>query len=239
MRLFRVTDEVFSRLPDACYGIVAATGVTQPGPGTREMDEIARRLADALARARTQFAGCTVKTHPDIVPYRAAFERLGVNPNRFPGSIEAMVARIAKGGSLPSINPVVDLANSVGLCHVLPLGIHDLDRCSGDIEVRLSRAGDIFTPFGSSEAELVDPGEIVYADSNQIRTRRWIWRQGEYSKATFESRNLFFPIDGFRGVNAERVRAARVELAAALPELTGATVLEGWIDSESRSCEIP
>ncbi len=179
--------------------------------------------------------GINVKSHADILPYREAFQRLGINPNRFPSSIEALVGRIAKGGSPPSINPAVDLANTTGLRHTLPLGVHDLDFCTGSIEVRMSREGDIFTPFGTNVAESVDPGEIVYADGEEIRTRRWIWRQGEYSKATAASTNLFFPIDGFRGVNHMRILQARGELATALRELTGAAVRESWVDRDTRS----
>jgi DNA/RNA-binding domain of Phe-tRNA-synthetase-like protein len=238
MAFFRVDCEVFAGLPEACFGVVVARGVRQPEPDSPAAQAIARGLADAIEFVRGRFAGSVVKTHPDIIPYREAFQRLGFNPNRFPSSIEAMVSRIAKGGALPTVNPAVDLANATGLRHIVPLGVHDLDCCTGSIEVRLSRAGDIFTPFGTTIAEPVAPGEIVYADGREIRTRRWIWRQGEYSKATAGSTNLFFPIDGFRGVNEARVLEARSALAAALQKLTGAAIREGWVDNEARSMAI-
>lgn len=235
---FRVDGEVFEKLPEACFGIVVARGFRQPGPGSPEAARIAGALTDAMTIVRNRFAGTAVKTHPDIIPYRDAFQRLGFNPNRFPSSIEAMVGRIAKGGVLPSINPAVDLANAAGLRHIVPLGVHDLDQCTGSIEVRMSRPGDIFTPFGTTTAETVDPGEVVYADGREIRTRRWIWRQGENSKATSASTHLFYPIDGFRGVNDARVLQARSELAGALRELTAAVVRELWVDSDMRSVDL-
>jgi len=235
MEIFRVDREIFARLPEACFGVVIARGVNQPQPGSAAAGTIALRLAEAVEVARQRFTGSGVKSHPDILPYREAFQRLGINPNRFPSSIEAMAARISKGGSFPSINPAVDLANAAGLLHSVPLGVHDLDRCSGTIEVRLARAGDIFTPFGTTVPEAVDPGEVVYADKTEVRTRRWIWRQGEYSKATGESTNLFYPIDGFRDSNETRILEARSALASALRDLTGATVRECWVDSDHPS----
>jgi DNA/RNA-binding domain of Phe-tRNA-synthetase-like protein len=238
MTVFRVDSEVFTRLPEACFGVVVARSVMQPEQGSPAAEAIARRLAEAVELARSRFTGTTVKSHPDILPYRDAFQRLGINPNRFPSSIEAMVGRIAKGGTVPSINPAVDLANTAGLRHVVPLGVHDLDRCSGSIEVRLARTGDLFTPFGSTVPEPVDPGEVVYVDGSEVRTRRWIWRQGEYSKATATSTNLFFPIDGFRGINEQRILQARAELADALSEFAGAAVRLGWVDSENLAMEI-
>lgn len=238
MAVFAVDGEIFTRLPEACFGVVIAKGVRQPESGSPAAQAIRNSLADAIEFARNKFAGANVKSHPDIRPYREAFQRLGINPNKFPSSIEAMAGRIAKGGALPSINPVVDLANTTGLRYTLPLGIHDLDCCTGSIEVRLSRQGDIFTPFGTTAAEAVEPGEVVYADGQEIRTRRWIWRQGEYSKSTAASTNLFFPIDGFHGVNHARVLQARGDLAAALHELTGATVRELWVDRNAQSVSI-
>jgi len=80
--------------------------------------------------------------------------------------------------------------------------------------------------------------EGARAQSPAFCTRRWIWRQGEYSKATEASTNLFFPIDGFRGANEARILQARAELAMALTDLTGAIVREGWVDNENRSMAI-
>ncbi len=238
MAFFRVDSKVFATLPGACFGVVVARGAVQPEPGSSAAQAIGRMLAEAIEQARERFAGTAVKSHPDVVPYRDAFQRLGFNPNRFPSSIEAMLSRIAKGGALPSINPAVDLANVAALRHRLPLGVHDLDRCSGAIEVRPARPGDIFTPFGTTVPEPVDPGEVVYADGCEVRTRRWIWRQGEYSKAAATSVSLFFPIDGFRGINEDRILQARAELAENLREFSGADVRLGWVDCGNPSMEI-
>jgi DNA/RNA-binding domain of Phe-tRNA-synthetase-like protein len=238
MAVYKIDHEVFARLPEVCIGIVVARSADQPVPGTPGADAISQRLAEAIELCRAKFADTPVKSHPDILPYREAFQRLGINPNRFPSSIEAMVSRIAKGGALPSINPAVDLANTAGLRHIVPLGVHDLDRCSGSIEVRLARRGDIFTPFGTTVPEQPDPGEVVYADGSEVRTRRWIWRQGEYSKATASSANLFFPIDGFRSVNDSRILEARAELAEGLREHTGAVIRVGWVDIDNPCWEI-
>lgn len=53
---------------------------------------------------------------------------------------------------------------------------------------------------------------VVYAIGQQVRTRRWTWRQSENVKITFASTDIFFPIDGFTDFNRERVLAAQDEL---------------------------
>ncbi len=82
-------------------------------------------------------------------------------------SIEALFTRIAKGKGMPHINPVVDLGNAISLKYTLPLGAHDLGDAGDDIQVRLSRPGDTFLPFGSTEEEAPDAGEVVYAVGSQ------------------------------------------------------------------------
>jgi len=227
---FIVAPEIFALFPDACFGVVVAKGFP---PG--EHPAVAAALAAALAAASGNFPD-GVKNHPAIAVWRDAFAKLGLNANKFPSSVEALHTRAVKTGHIPSINAVVDLGNAVSLKYILPIGAHDIGRMTGDIELRISRPGDIFTPFGSSESEEVLPGEIVYADGLEVRTRRWIWRQGDKAKIGADSRDIFFPIDGFAGVTKDAVLAARAELAAACAAL-GCRTEEFFVDKDNPVAE--
>ncbi|MDT8902440.1 B3/4 domain-containing protein [Anaeroselena agilis] len=210
---FIVAPEIFDLFPAACFGVVVAKGFPQG-----DQPAVADKLAASLAAAGANFPD-GVKSHPYIAAWRDAFTKLGLNPNKFASSVEALHTRAFKTGHIPSINSVVDLGNAVSLKHILPIGAHDIGRMAGDIHLRLSRPGDIFTPFGSPAAEEVPPGEIVYADGLEVRTRRWVWRQGDKAKIEADSRDIFFPIDGFADLNKNAVLAARDELTAAAASL--------------------
>lgn len=231
---FRVARDVFQVLPTVCFGVVVAEGIGQDGAGGRAL----ALLRQATAEARAKMAGTKPKEHPGLVCYREAFRKLGFNPNKFLSSVEALVTRVAKGGELPDINPVVNLVNAMSLKYLLPMGAHDLDRMTGDIEVRFAGEGELFTPFGETEPEGVDPGELVYADAQEVRTRRWIWRQGDKAKVTPASRRVFFPIDGFEDVNREAVLAARDELAGWLADLFGARVGTFYLNAANREVSL-
>ena len=73
---------------------------------------------------------------------------------------------------------------------------------------------------------------------NQVKTRRWMWRQSDDGKLTESTKNVFFPIDGFASVNKEDVIAARDELAAFLHDVLGLKTEKGFVDKESRSVKI-
>ena len=71
-----------------------------------------------------------------------------------------------------------------------------------------------------------------------MRTRRWIWRQSEFGKINQQSKNIFFPIDGFRDKNEEQVINARDALASLLQEIFGCEVSVGFVDRNQREFTI-
>lgn len=228
---FTVDDAVFEKLENVCFGVVVARGIDN----AVKKNEIKEILGHNAEIVKNQLSGVKVKEHAKILPYRNAFTQIGFNPNKFPCSVEALITRVAKGGQMPSINNVVDIANAISIQYILPIGAHDIDAAEEDIMVRYSVAGDKFIPFGMGEAEYVEPGELVYARGNDVKTRRWIWRQSEKGKITEDSTNIFFPIDGFKNINYEEVITARDELARLLKELFDCEVTTGYVDIDNKT----
>jgi DNA/RNA-binding domain of Phe-tRNA-synthetase-like protein len=232
--LFIIEEKVFEALPEVCFGVVIAREVKN----STDSAAVKTLLEKTIESTRSKFASVKPKEHPDMAPYREAFQKMGINPNKFPSSIEALTTRIAKGGSLPNINPAVNLVNAISLKYSLPMGAHDLDTTEGNIEVRFSKDGDRFTPFGEIEPEILEAGELVYAAGSYVKTRKWIWRQSDLGKVTAASKNIFFPIDGFANYNSTAVLSAREDLATALKELLGSKVTSYYLDRNNRSIEI-
>ena len=231
---FRVEKEIFEKLPNACFGVVMARGIDN----SKAYPEIERLLTENIQTAALHFDRKKVKEEPAILPYREAFRTLGINPNKYLCSIEALFTRIAKGKGMPYINPVVDLGNAVSLKYTLPMGAHDLGESDDDICIRLSKDGDTFLPFGADTEEIPDAGEVVYAVGQQVRTRRWTWRQSEQGKITAESSNIFFPIDGFSDFNREQLIAARDELNLLIGQIFTCETTVGIVDINSPEMEL-
>ena len=230
---FIVEEKVFEALPTACFGVVVARGIDNRSVDPRPQ----ALLQQSIAVIEEKFAAAKAKEAAEIVLYREAFQKLGMNPNKFMSSIEAIASRIEKKKGFPSINPVVDLGNAMSIKYLLPMGAHDIDAASGDIQVRFSRQGDQFTPFGETAAEILEAGELIYSAGERVKTRRWIWRQSEEGKVTEASRNVFFPIDGFVDHNLSRVITARDELAELLAQIFGCEVKTGWLDRATTEME--
>lgn len=230
---FEIAKEVFELLPELCFGIVGVEGIDNAKPQPK-IDEL---LAENVEECQSAFEGVRVKNAPEIQPYRDAFKNIGINPNRYQCSIEALLDRIAKGKGMPRINPIVDLGNAISLKYRIPIGAHDLATIIESLEVRFVREGDVFIPFGNGDAETPESGEVVYVSGGQVRTRRWTWRQSEIGKITEDTTGLLFPIDGFNDFNKEQVIAARDELAADVEKYFGVTAKVGLVDKDNMSFE--
>ena len=230
---FRIEDRVFEKLPNLYVGVVVAKGMDN----SKDYPDIDSKLTESIKLAESRFLGKKVKEDELIIPYREAFLTLGMNPNKFQCSVEALFTRISKGKKMPSINPLVDLNNAISLKHTLPMGTHDLSRSSEDIEMRYAQDEDTFVPMGSKEVEKPDLDEVVYAVGREVRTRRWAWRQSDYGKITHGTNYVFFPIDGFKGINEKEVELATKELAKDLKEVFNCKVVSGHVESNSPEFE--
>lgn len=190
---FVVDKKFFDKVDNACFGVIIARGIDN----TKDYPFIKELLNKEINDISEEYQDKKVKELPEIELYREAFRKLDINPNKYMCSIEALVSRTVKSKHIPNINPIVDLGNALSLKYRIPLGIHDIDRFSGDIEIRPASENDKFIPFGGEGYDNPDVGEIIYVSGNDVKTRRWTWRQGENSKVDETIKNAFIPLDGF------------------------------------------
>ncbi|MEI0538618.1 B3/4 domain-containing protein [Brachyspira pulli] len=230
---FVIENKVFDTLNDMCVAVIVAKGIDN----SKKIDEISSMLKDSITNAEKDFENIKVKESEYIKCYREAFQKLNINPNKFMCSIEALLTRISKKKGMPEINAVVDLVNAVSIKYKLPMGAHDLDSMKEDFYIRYSVNGDIFLPFGETNTEEVDNNELVYVTSNDVRTRRWIWRQSEHGKIIETSSNIIFPIDAFIGINDDKAIKARDELSELLSKFFNCEIKTGLIDAKNNYIE--
>ena len=135
---FKVDKKFFDKVDNACFGVIIARGIDN----TKKYDFIEKLLEDEINSIEEEYRDKKVKELPEIELYREAFRKLDINPNKYMCSIEALVSRTVKSKHIPNINPIVDLGNALSLKYRIPLGIHDIDRFRGNIEIRFANSDD-------------------------------------------------------------------------------------------------
>lgn len=186
---FEVSKSFFDKLEDSVLGVV----VVKNFDNEVSYDYINKVFEENLQSSKEKFLNVKIKEEMWIQPYREAFRKLNINPNKYMCSIEALMTRISKGNDIPHINSIVDLGNALSLKYELPVGVHDIDNfINGDIQIRESDGNDNFIPLGGTEIEHPDVGEIIYASGNEVKTRRWTWLKEKEVKLQNNLRTFLF-----------------------------------------------
>ena len=214
--------ELAERFPAFRVAVVIAEGL-QIGERDAALDA---EIAQAEARARSQWGGTELSQIPCVAAWRGAYRAFGIKKTSYRSSVERLLKRVLAGDSLPRVNALVDLYNMISLDEALCLGCDDLDKTHGDFAFRYARDGDSFLDMGAAEGE--DPndppksGEVVYADAAHVLCRRWNWRQDARTAVTKETRRVVLTAQshGFGDVEAAGTR-----LAAALTRVCGGRAL--------------
>lgn len=230
--LYTVDPSIFDINPNIICGIIIGKNIKN----SESLKEDRERLRAAEDHMRKNYEVDQVRELPNVARYRDIMKSAGMNPNRFPPSVEAMFKRILKGGQLPFINALVDMCNAISIEQVISLGAHDLIDIHDDLEVRFSKEGDQFLPFGAMEYEEVDPGEIVFTSGNIVQTRKWIWRQSECGKTTIDSKNIFFQLVGFED-HRESIDNAMSDIEKIIVERFSGNCCQYIVDKNNNSIE--
>lgn len=218
---FRIAPDIFVSYPGYRRGIVVVRGAVNAahGPG------LAPVLRADEERVRQRLGSANVAEHPAIAAWRDAYRRFGAKPSEHRSSIEAMLRRVLKPDQLPSINPLVDIGNTVSLRHLLPAGVHPLPVADGVLELRRAAIGDTFVPADGAPAEQPPPTEVVLALGSEVLTRRWTWRQAAGTQTLPATTDVFFNVDGLPPIHEDDVQAAMRDIEDLVVRMTGGRIV--------------
>ena len=110
-------------------------------------------------------------------------------------SIEALLKMVSTGKGLGTINPLVDIYNSISLKYAMPCGGEDMDKFIGDIRLSKATGDESFITLGSDKSEPPYEGEIVYKDDEGAICRCWNWRESVRTMLTEDTKNAFLCIE--------------------------------------------
>jgi DNA/RNA-binding domain of Phe-tRNA-synthetase-like protein len=138
-------------------------------------------LSPLHERALTRSLTCAESELPPIRAWRRAFAQLGYRPTQYRCAAESLLRRLRKDGALPTVNPLVDVANAVSVDLALPVAALDLEAVVGDLQVRHADGSEQYLTF-HGQLEQPVPGEVVFADeAGTAHSRRWTHRQSALS----------------------------------------------------------
>ena len=231
MTRFRYDPTVVEQFPDVVGGVLLAGGLT--------VGETPQALAEAFAAEQqatlARLGDTPLSEVPSLFAWRRAFRAFGVDPTAYRSAAEALLRRLTKQGSLPSINTLVDIGNLVSIRYALPVAVFDRDSITGTLTVRQGTGDESFTDLGSGTTEQPEPGEVIFIDeAGHVTARRWCWRQSAESASSAATSGVLVTVEGHHAEARADVEAALADLDALLRSFAGATeTTMGIVDARS------
>lgn len=166
---------------------VSASRIVSPDFGRQALDEAYR----SIATGGPAWADAHLSAWADV------FRTFGAKPQRTACSAEALRKRTLKTGSLPSIDPVVDLYNAVSLQYAIPVGGENFEAYVGMPRLVVADGTEEFDTIkeGAPSIEAPESGEVVWRDDAGVTCRRWNWRQGVRTRLTADAKQMWFVLE--------------------------------------------
>ncbi|QXC35353.1 B3/4 domain-containing protein [Aeromonas sp. FDAARGOS 1407] len=197
---------------------VQAAAISDPEVGARALDS----AFAAMARGDAPWAEAHLSAWADV------FRKFGAKPQRTPCSAEALRKRVARDGSLPSIDPIVDLYNAISIEYAIPVGGENQVAYQGIPRLVVADGSELFDTVkgGETAHESPEPGEVVWRDDKGVTCRRWNWRQGVRTRLSVESSKMWFILESLPEMPLEALHEAGEKLVAGIRQMMPGALIE-------------
>lgn len=210
---FAYDPEIAARFPSVAGGVIHAVGVSN-GPSPAELAEAFRAEQEHV---RARIGDTPLSELPTLAAWRRAFRAFGVDPTAYRSAAEALLRRLTKQGSIPSINALVDIGNLVAIRYGLPVAMFDQRTVTGGTTVRFAAGTERFTDLGSGETEAPEAGEVIFIDDARlVSARRWCWRQSAESASRPDTSEVLVTVEGHHDDAGQDVAAAVADIETLL-----------------------
>ena len=147
MKNFVIEDDFWSLFPNARIGVVVCHGIDN---SIKDKEKYKEMLLNSEKEALKYLQNAEFSSNEVIKVWREAFQKFKTKKGAR-SSIEALLKRVHNGNHLGTINPLVDIYNSISLRYALPCGGEDIDTFACDIRLTKAVGNEKFIPLGTDE----------------------------------------------------------------------------------------
>lgn len=191
MKKFIIEDDFWELFPNAKIGIITCNGIDNT---IKDENQYKDMISQGEKEALNHLPNEEFSSNEVIKVWRDAFKKFKTKKGAR-SSIEALLKRVSTGKGLGTINPLVDIYNSISLKYAMPCGGEDMDKFIGYIRLTKATGDESFITLGSDKSEPPYEGEIVYKDDEGAICRCWNWRESVRTMLTEDTKNAFLCIE--------------------------------------------
>jgi DNA/RNA-binding domain of Phe-tRNA-synthetase-like protein len=214
-----------------------APEVLQLAPGFRALSIVAhaapiqnpQAASQALEQAcQAVLAGAPAWADSHLGAWAEVFQAFGAKPKRTPCSADALRKRVLRDGTLPNIDPVVDLYNAISLQYAVPVGGENLAAYAGSPQLTVADGSELFDCYkdGVLANDPPAPGEVVWRDEQGVTCRRWNWRQGVRTRLDANAQQMWFILESLPAMPLAALHEAGQGLMDGLRQMMPGVMIE-------------
>ncbi|RDS91768.1 B3/4 domain-containing protein [Pseudomonas fluorescens] len=198
--------------------VVEAASLTHP--------EVAQAALDRACKAVHEGRPSWGEAH--LAAWAETFRKFGAKPQRTPCSAEALRKRVLRDGSLPSLDPIVDLYNAISIEYAIPVGGENIEAYVGSPRLVVADGTEPFDTIkeGAPAFEYPDAGEVVWRDDKGVTCRRWNWRQGVRTRLGADAKSMWFILESLPAMPLEALTEAGDKLIEGLQQMMPGVQIE-------------
>lgn len=234
MKKFVIEDSFWSLFPNAKIGIVICRGIDN---SIKDKDQYAEMISEAEKEALKHLQNEEFSKNSVIKVWREAFQKFKTKKGAR-SSIEALLKRVHNGNHIGTINPLVDIYNSISLRYALPCGGEDIDTFAGSIRLTTAEGNEDFVTLGTDKSEPPYEGEIIYKDNEGAICRCWNWREAVRTMLTENTTNAFLCIELIDESRLIEFQNALKELSKTVQDNLGGTSKISILDINNKEVVI-
>ncbi len=232
MKTFSINQKIFEIFNDLHLGIVLCQNINN------EKSLQAENLLNLTIQiAKSELSSLSNLTDLKVLQdWRNAYKKFNEKKNR--SSIESLLRRIYNDKPVSSINPLVDIYNSISIKYKMPCGGEDIDKIPNNIELTISNGNESFLQLGSDYVENPNRDEIIYTSDNMVICRCFNWRESDICKLTSETKNAFLCIECLDISDLSSLESAIGDLSNTVADLLGGNCKSIILNKKNHKIEI-
>ncbi|WP_155731500.1 B3/4 domain-containing protein [Streptobacillus moniliformis] len=206
---FIAEESYWNLFPNSKLGIVLIEDMNNGGESSKEIKEA---LMASNEEAKKYFIKDNFSENPVISVWREAYQKFKTKKG-VRSSIEALLKRVEKGNEVSSINPLVDIYNTISLKYGMPCGAEDSDTFKGILRLGITEGNDEFYLISEDKNSPTLQGELCYRDDEGAVCRCFNWRDGKRTMVTDKTKNAFLIIELIDNEREKELNDALNEIA--------------------------
>ncbi|WP_042274434.1 B3/B4 domain-containing protein [[Clostridium] dakarense] len=234
MKKFITEDEFWNLFPNAKIGVITCHDIDN---SIKDKDKYKNMISESEKEVSKHLRNEEFSSNEVIKVWRDAFKKFKTKKGAR-SSIEALLKRVSTGKNLGTINPLVDIYNSISLKYALPCGGEDIDTFVGDIRLTKAIGDENFVTLGTDKNEPPYEGEIVYKDDEGAICRCFNWRESVRTMLTENTKNAFLCIELVDEKRVKEFENALNDLSKLVKDNLGGTCSISILDINNKEAVI-